>query len=270
MLEIFVGGEMNILVCVKQVPGSNEVQVDPNTGVLIRTQDNNKLNPYDLFSIEFALRLKELVGGSVTTLTMGPPQAKQTIEETISMGCDTGCVVSDRAFAGADVLATSYTLSQAIRKLGAFDLILCGKQTTDGDTAQVGAELAEHLGIPHLSNVSSLVSCSAKAIVVDAFQENLVITEQLPYPVLLCLDSEINTPRLPSYKRMKEHKAEVKILTLTDFEDKDISHYGLRGSPTQVQKIFPPEKNTDRELHEGSGRQLSDELAALLVAKKFV
>ncbi|MDD4082931.1 MAG: electron transfer flavoprotein subunit beta/FixA family protein, partial [Sphaerochaetaceae bacterium] len=139
---------MNILVCIKQVPGSNNVEIDQITGTLKRTKDNNKLNPYDLFSIETAIQFKEKYGGKVFTLTMGPPQAKIIIEESIAMGCDYGFVISDRAFAGADVLSTSYTLSQAIKKCGNFDLIFCGKQTTDGDTAQVGVELSEYLDLP--------------------------------------------------------------------------------------------------------------------------
>ena len=137
---------MKILVCVKQVPGSNNVEVDPVTGVLKRSGIPSKINPYDLYAIETALELAERFGGSVETLTMGPPQAKAVIQETVCMGAKKGTVLTDRKFAGADVLATAYTISQGIRKCGEFDLILCGKQTTDGDTAQVGAEVAEYLG----------------------------------------------------------------------------------------------------------------------------
>ena len=143
---------MNILVCVKQVPGSSNVKVDEKTGLLIRSAKGNKLNPYDLFALETALTLREAAGGTVMAVSMGPPQAREALEECVHMGCDGGVLLSDRAFGGADVLATSYTISQGIRRIGPFDLILCGKQTTDGDTAQVGAELAEHLHIPHLSN----------------------------------------------------------------------------------------------------------------------
>ena len=147
---------MKILVCVKQVPGSNNVEVDPVTGVLKRSGIPSKCNPYDLYGIEMALSLAERFGGSVESLTMGPPQAKDVILETVCMGASRGTVLTDRKFAGADVLATAYTISQGIRKCGEFDLIVCGKQTTDGDTAQVGAEVAEYLGIPNISNVLSV------------------------------------------------------------------------------------------------------------------
>jgi len=134
---------MNILVCVKQVPGSNNVEVDPVTGVLKRNGIASKINPYDLYAIETALTLCEKFGGSVECITMGPPQAKAIIEEAVCMGAKYGTVLTDRKFAGADVLATAYTLSQGIKKCGDYELIICGKQTTDGDTAQVGAEVAE-------------------------------------------------------------------------------------------------------------------------------
>lgn len=258
---------LNILVCVKQVPGSNNVQIDPVNGTLIRTKDNNKLNPYDLFSIETALLLKDKYGGKVFTLTMGPPQAKIAIEESISMGCDYGFVVSDRAFAGSDVLSTSYALSQAINKCGDYDIILCGKQTTDGDTAQVGVEIAEHLDLPSLTNVVSFKGKDSGCILVDCNQGNLFITEEIKLPCVICLDDGINTPRLPSYKRMKT-PMDVKFFSIKDMEDQDKEHYGLDGSATQVEKIFPPEKKTDRIIFEGNSLELSSKIYDLLIEKK--
>ena len=148
---------MNIIVCIKQVPGTAQVEIDEKTGVLKRDGVASKMNPFDLFAIESAMRLKEQYGGRVTALTMGPPQAEKVLREAFMMGVDDAVLLSDRRFGGADVLATSYTISQGIRKIGSYDLILCGKQTTDGDTAQVGAELAEFLGIPHLANVTKLM-----------------------------------------------------------------------------------------------------------------
>ena len=147
---------MKIIVCIKQVPGSNNVEVDPVTGVLKRSGIQSKMNPYDLYAIESALTVCERFGGEVHAITMGPPQAKQVINEAICMGAKGGTVLTDRKFAGADVLATAYTISQGIRQCGDFDLIICGKQTTDGDTAQVGAEVSEYLGIPNVSNVLSV------------------------------------------------------------------------------------------------------------------
>jgi electron transfer flavoprotein beta subunit len=201
---------------------------------------------------------------------MGPPQAEQSVLETLYMGCDAGYVFSDRALGGADVLATSYALSQAIRKIGTYDLIFCGKQTTDGDTAQVGAELAEHLDIPHLTNVCKIEVIGQQDVTVEAFQENLVVKEQLSTPCLLCLDNEINMPRLPSYKRKKDIDTKVVFLSLNDMKDKNPRHYGLKGSPTQVQKVFPPDKNTDRKVFKGNDEELTAKLHTLLLDKKFI
>ena len=147
---------MKILVCIKQVPESNRVEVDPVTGVLKRDGAASKMNPYDLYAIETALRIREEKGGTVQVIWTGPPQAQQVIREAFAMGADGGVLLSDRKFGGADVLATSYTIAQGIRACGEFDLILCGKQTTDGDTAQVGAEISEWLKIPSVANVTRI------------------------------------------------------------------------------------------------------------------
>ena len=157
---------MEILVCIKQVPGSNKVEVDPVTGVLKRDGADSKMNPYDLYALEVGLELREQYGGKVSVLTMGPPQAKAVLYEAFAMGADEGALITDRKFGGADVLATSYTLSQGIKKFGKFDLILCGLQTTDGDTAQVGPEVSETLGIPCVCNVSAIGAVKAGGITV--------------------------------------------------------------------------------------------------------
>lgn len=262
---------MNILVCVKQVPGSNNVKVDEKTGLLIRPRKGNKLNPYDLFAIEQALSLKDSMGAHVDVISMGPPQAKDALMECLWMGADGGYLISDRVFGGADVLATSYTISQGIRKAGKADLILCGKQTTDGDTAQVGAEIAEALDIPHVSNVVRITELDEASVTVVANQENLVVTERLQLPCLLSFESEVNTPRLPSYRRKKATGEDViKVLTFSDFLDQDPTHYGLKGSPTQVQKVFPPEKSSGRIVKEGSSDELSSDILCLLKNKKFI
>ncbi len=158
---------MNILVCIKQVPGTSEVEVDEKTGVLKRDGIDAKMNPYDLYAIETALKIREEKGGTIKVLSMGPPQAARVIREAYMMGVDEGALLTDRKFAGADVLATAYTLSQGIRKMGDFDLLLCGKMTTDGDTAQVGPEIAEFLNIPHVSNVRKILSLDKKAITLE-------------------------------------------------------------------------------------------------------
>lgn len=185
---------MNILVCVKQVPGSNNVEVDPVTGVLKRNGIQSKINPYDLYALETALSLVERYGGNVDTVTMGPPQAKSVIQETICMGVSKGTVLSDRKFAGADVLATAYTLSQGVKKCGKYDLILCGKQTTDGDTAQVGAELSEYLEIANVSNVLSVDDIRDGKLFVTAALDNKNVKLSIAMPCLISMDGDVNPP----------------------------------------------------------------------------
>lgn len=263
---------MKILVCVKQVPGSNNVEVDPVTGVLKRSGIPSKLNPYDLYAIETALTLKERFGGSVQTLTMGPPQAKDVIRETVCMGVLHGTVLTDRKFAGADVLATAYTISQGIRKCGQFDLILCGKQTTDGDTAQVGAEVAEYLGLPNVSNVLSIEDCRDGKLFLTASLDDRIVTQSVRLPCLISVDGDINTPRLPSYKIRKSLRDDdaVTFLTFADLDDQDPDHYGLTGSATQVERIFPPEKVAQKHTVHGDAAQQADALYQLLLEKKML
>lgn len=263
---------MQILVCVKQVPGTTLVEVDPVTGVLRRDGVAAKLNPYDLYAVELALSLTQRYGGQVRVVTMGPPQAEAAVLETVYMGAAGGTLVTDRRFAGADVLATAYTLSQAIRRMGEFDLILCGKQTTDGDTAQVGAEISEFLNLPLAGNVLRVEEVTTEFITVVSSLDSHLATLRLPLPCLLCTEGDINTPRLPSYKRKKEvdRSQVLEVLTLEDLPDRDPGHYGLTGSPTQVERIFPPEKNAAKEVLEGSGPQQADRLYALLRQRKFI
>lgn len=262
---------MNIVVCIKQVPASSDVKIDPVTGVLIRDGNNTKMNPYDLYGIETALRIKELNGAVVKTISMGPPPAKAVLEESIWMGCDESLLISDRKFGGADVVATAYTISQGIRKLGDFDLIVCGKQTTDGDTAQVGAEVAEYLGIPHVAYVESVLEVKDKSIVVRASMDKTIETFEVQLPCLITIDKGHVTPRLPSYKRGKEFKnITIPMVTFNDVIDQDETHYGLKGSPTQVERMFPPERNTDKVVLLGTLEEQVDELTKILVSKKYI
>ncbi len=262
---------MKILVCVKQVPGSSNVEVDPVTGVLKRDGVASKMNPYDLYGIELALDLVEAHGGTVETITMGPPQAKSVILESICMGAVRGTVLSDRKFAGADVLATAYTLSQGVRAAGDFDLIICGKQTTDGDTAQVGAELAEYLGVPHAANVLSVDSVEDGVVFVTVSLDDKIVKESIKLPCLLCADGDINSPRLPSYKVKKTVGDElVRFLSFADFADQNEKHYGLAGSATQVERIFPPEKNTEKRSITGSAAEQAEGIFDLLVDRKLI
>lgn len=262
---------MDILVCIKQVPGSTNVAVDPVTGVLKRDGIQSKMNPYDLYAIEIALQLTEKYGGTVEVITMGPPQAKSVIIEAICMGAVRGTVLSDRRFAGADVLATAYTVSQGIRKAGKFDLIICGKQTTDGDTAQVGAEVAEFLNLPNVANVLSVKDLCGDKIILSASQDDKVVDMSVALPCLISVDGDINTPRLPSYKVKKTVTDDmISFLSLDDFDDGNAKNYGLSGSATQVERIFSPEKNSEKHTIDGTPQEQSDELYALICRNKLV
>ena len=157
---------MKIIVCMKQVPAGTKVDIDPETGAMKRLSGDTRTNPYDLFALETALQLRELLGGTVTALTMGPPHAEEMMRDAYSMGADDAVILSDRKFAGSDVLATSYVLSQGIKVLGGADLIICGRQTTDGDTAQVGPAIAEHLMLPHAAWVAEIVKADQNSICV--------------------------------------------------------------------------------------------------------
>lgn len=261
---------MNIIVCIKQVPGTTNVKVNPETGTLIRDGVASKMNPYDLNALEMALDLKNKYGGSISVVSMGPPAALEVIREAIYMGADNGVLISDRKFGGADVLATSYTLCSGIKAIGNYDLILTGKQTTDGDTAQVGAELAEHLGIPHVSYVTSIdVKDNLIKYVSDTGER--IVNATITTPCLICANSDINTPRLPSFKRkleLKDCDGLIKTITFADVEDQDETHYGLKGSSTQVERIFEPDKRKDKEMI--TDGDLASKTYEILKSKKFI
>ena len=261
----------NSIVCIKQVPETTKVQVDPKTGVLIRDGIDTKMNPYDLYALETALQLRAEHGGKVSVISMGPPQAMQVLREAFAMGADEGMLLSDRRFGGADVLATSYTLSQGIRKAGHFDLILCGKQTTDGDTAQVGSEISEYLDIPSVANVRRIDQVEENGLTVEMELQSDIEVAKVQFPCLLSVEKDIYQPRLPSFVKKKNTKDRpIAVLSLNDMNDQDEKHYGLSGSPTQVQRIFPPEVNDKRELWQGGGQELADRLSEKLQALKLL
>ncbi len=258
---------MQILVCIKQVPASTKVEVDPVTGVLKRDGADAKMNPYDLFALEEAFRLREKAGGEVTVITMGPPQAESIIREAYAMGADRGIILSDRAFAGADVLATSYALSEGARVSGPYDLILCGKQTTDGDTAQVGSEIAEQLGMPSINNVLSIEPREGGLTVIMDMGDS-VLRAAVKFPCVISVEKDVCEPRLPSYLKKKATVSrEVKYYSAADIEGIDRTKLGLSGSPTQVGRIFPPEVNDEREMLTGD---LAAKIADKLIAAKFI
>ena len=262
---------MRIIVCVKQVPGTNQVAIEPVTGTLKRDGVAAKVNPYDLFALEAALVLAEETGGSVKTLSMGPPQARAALEESIWMGAEEGVLLSDRAFGGADVAATSYCLKLGITQLGDYDLIICGKQTTDGDTAQVGPELAQRLGMEHAANVLFVEQTGERQITVTMDLDGQIQRQQMELPCLITMEKDANTPRLPSYLREKAAKPEqIRVLSAADLPQADLEKLGLKGSPTRVERIFAPEKKTDKHLLTGTPEELTGQLYSLLTSEKFL
>ena len=250
---------MNCIVCIKQVPDTAEVRINPETNTLIREGVPSIINPYDLHAVEAALQIREKVGGKVTVITMGPPQAEEALRETVSMGVDEVKLISDRAFAGSDTWATSYTLSKAIEKLG-YDIILCGKQAIDGDTAQVGPEVAEFLNIPHIAYVKKIEDVGASSIKVHRLMDDGYDVVESSVPVLLTVVKEINVPRLPSLKgKMAAKKAVIERMDSKAI-DAEEENLGLKGSPTQVKNIFAPQAKTERKVLEGTLEQQIDAL----------
>ena len=255
---------MNIIVCIKQVPNTTDVKIDPVKNTLIREGVESIINPFDTYAIEEAVRLKERFTGKVTVVTMGPPQAESALKEAISLGCDEGILVSDRKFAGSDTWATSYTLACAIKKIGAFDIILCGKQASDGDTAQVGPGISTHLDIPQVTYVKKIEEIKDNKARVERMTEEGYDIVEIPIPCLLTVVKEINTPRLPSLKGMMRAKS-AKIIQWTAADiNCDPKNIGLDGSPTRVVKIFTPAPRKGGQILKGDAAEVSQKVAELL------
>jgi electron transfer flavoprotein beta subunit len=259
---------MKIIVCVKQVPDAKDVRLDPKTNTLAREGVQSIMNPYDRHALEEAVRLKEQYGGTVTVLSMGPPQAEAVLRDAISCGADEAVLVSDRAFAGADTWATTYTLSLAIKKIDDFDLILCGKQAIDGDTAQVGPGLAERLDIPFVAYVRKIRDCAADTMRVERLMDDGYDVLEVPLPALFTVVKEINEPRIPSLKgKMRAKKIDITTMNAVDIEA-DPDQLGLKGSTTQVVKVFSPERKGPRAMLAGTPSeqvaQLYEKLSPLL------
>lgn len=231
---------MDIVVPIKQVPETGDVRMDPATGTMIRAGVETVVNPLDLYAIEAALRLREEAGGTVTALTMGPPQAERVLREAMAMGCDAGALVSDRKFGGSDTWATSYALSMAVRKIGRFDLIVAGERATDGDTAQVGPGIAAWLDLPLATYVARVDEIGPEALVVERLVEEGYQIVEIALPALLTVVKEIAAPRLPTLDGKKRSKAAA--VSVWDAESLGLeqSRIGLRGSPTKVVKIGSP------------------------------
>ncbi len=254
---------MNLVVCIKQVPNTTEIRIDPVTNTLIRDGVESILNPFDAYAVEEAVRLKETHGGTVTAICMGPPQGEEILREAISLGVDNIILLSDRKFAGADTWATSLTLAAAIQKLGNIDLILTGQQATDGDTAQVGPGIAAHLDIPQTCFVRKIESVDCRKVVLQRLMEDGYDRVEMQLPAVVSVVKEINTPRLPSLRGKRNAKAAE--LTVWNCADLTLEEgaVGLNGSPTQVLSIFTPKHDKITEKFTGA----VDEAVDLIVKR---
>ena len=254
---------MNIVVCLKQVPGTANVKIDPQTNTLIRQGIENITNPFDTYALEEAVRLKERYGGRVIAISMGPPQAQEILKEAISVGVDETILLSDAAFAGADTLATAYTLAQAVKKIGEYELVICGRQTVDGDTGQVAPELAEMLGIPFVAYVSKIEEANNDTMRCQRLVEDGHEVIESPLPAVISVVKEINTPRLPSLRGlMKSKSAVIPVWSAKDISVDD-TRVGLSGSATRVIKVFFPQRAQKGEILQGN----LEEQVGILVEK---
>jgi electron transfer flavoprotein beta subunit len=235
---------LKIAVLIKQVPATENVKMDEETGTMIREGIESEINPLDLYAIEEAVRIKERVGAGVeiSVISMGPKKAEEAVRSAIALGCDKGYLLSDRKFAGSDTWATAYTLATGINKiLGAVDIILCGERATDGETGQVGPEVGAYLDLPVLTYVSRIEEIGDARVVAHRAVEGGHEVIEAPLPVLISVVKEINTPRMPNFSgKMKAKKAEIPLLTADDI-GADEERLGLKGSPTRVVKIFRPQ-----------------------------
>jgi electron transfer flavoprotein beta subunit len=258
---------MKIVVCIKQVPDTTNVRINPETNTLIREGVESIVNPFDEYALEEALRLKErLAGEPVTTIvvTMGPPQAEAALRQALAVGIDEAILLSDRAFAGSDTWATSYALSKMIEKMGGVDLVLCGKQAIDGDTAQVGPGVAVHLGFPQITFVKKIEEITPKKVRAERMMEEGYQVVESRLPVLLTVVKEINEPRLPSIRgKMRAKRAAIPTWTAADLAvDKDF--IGLKGSPTVVHRIYAPERKKEGQVFEGEPAEVAVEVVSEL------
>jgi len=246
---------LNIIVCIKQVPDTTNIKINPETNTLIRTGVESIINPFDMYALEEGLRLKEKHGGTVIVLSMGPPQVEQALREAISLGVDEACLLSDRAFAGAD------TLAAGIKKLEGADIILMGRQAIDGDTGQVGPGVAENLKLPHITDIRKIEEIDDQGnITVERMLEDGYLRLRTKLPVLLTVVKEINEPRLPSLKgKMAARKKEITTWIEEDLQVES-DRIGLTGSPTQVMKIFTPPKPSGGKIFQGEIKEMVTQL----------
>ncbi len=231
---------MKIIVPIKQVPETSNVKMDPETGTMVREGVEPIVNPLDLYAIEEAIRIKEKFGGEIIAISMGPKKAAMAIREAVAMGCDDGILLSDKRFAGSDTWATSYALSQAVKKTGDFGLVICGERATDGDTGQVGPGIAAWLDIPFSTYISAVQDITDSHIVVKRMVEGGYEILEIETPCLITVVKEINYPRLPTLRGKQRAKRLELPVWGPDEIDAEQKNIGLRGSPTRVVKISKP------------------------------
>ena len=266
---------MNIMVCIKQVPGTPDVRINPADNTLVREDIPNMINPFDLYAIEEGLRLRDRFDGRVTVLTMGPPQAASALKEAVGLGVDDIVLLSDRAFAGSDTWTTAYALSLAVKAIGPFDILLCGKQAIDGDTGQVGPGLARQLGVTQLTYIFKIreIDPVQKTIVVERLLEEGREIVEAKLPALLTVVKDINQPRQASLVHIRRAaKLKAKILTAKDLPGVDRNRLGLDGSPTKVIKIFSPPRRegTLVMIEAASPEAAAEQLAEKIMAEKIL
>ncbi len=251
---------MKIIACLKQVPDTTEVKIDPQTNTVIREGVASIINPFDMYAIEEAARLKERFGGEAIAVTMGPAQAQEALRQALSLGIDKAIHLCDRVFAGSDTWATSLILAKAIAKIGDYDLIICGKQASDGDTAQVGPGIAAHLNLPQATYVRRIdtvhLDTSPKIMVVERLLEEGYEILELELPALITVVKEINEPRLPSLRaKLNARKAPIPVWSNKDLNINE-NQIGLKGSPTQVIKIFTPPPKPGGKIFQGEPEEV--------------
>lgn len=259
---------MDIVVCIKQVPETTDIGWDPKTGTLMREGAGGILNPNDKNALEAALQLKEKHGGTVTALSMGPPQAEDALREALSMGVDKAILLSDEQFAGADTLSTSYALGLALKKIARIDLILCGKESSDAATAQVGPQLAELLNLPQLTYATEVSVKSNSVRIKQKLEDGFRILET-SFPALITVEREINQPRIPPMDSIMEayRDKEVQVLGAEDLGG-DKEYFGLKGSPTQPRKAYSKKvKKGEVTILEGEPDEIARELIQTLKHK---
>jgi electron transfer flavoprotein beta subunit len=250
---------MKIVVCVKQVPATHEVSIDPETKRIRREGVEAEMNPFDLYAVEQGVQLVERLGGETIAVSMGPPQAEAALREALSMGVDRAVLLSDKAFAGSDTWATSYALACAVGYVGDVDLVLCGKQAIDGDTAQVGPGIAAHLGWPQVTYVSAMPEASAGRLVVARMNEEGCETVEVRLPAVLTVVKDLNVPRVPTLRScLAARKAEVPVVKAETI-GAETDRLGLHGSPTRVVRIAPPPpRSGGTQIITGTARQCAE------------